>query len=91
MRYLVCYDIADDNRRQRISELLLDFGSRVQESVFQCLIDVPLADRMLERLKNTIDADSDSVFVFSLCDACLARSTDLGVARQASDPECYIV
>ena len=91
MRYLVCYDIADDNRRQRIFELLLDYGKRVQESVFECLIEVPLADRMQERLRQTIDAESDNVFVFSLCDACLARSTNLGLARQASDPECYIV
>jgi CRISPR-associated endonuclease Cas2 len=25
MRYLVCYDIADDRRRQRVSELLQSF------------------------------------------------------------------
>lgn len=91
MRYLVCYDIADDNRRQHISELLLDYGKRVQESVFECLIEAPLADRMEERLQEAIDAESDSVFVFPLCDACLARAMNLGLARQASDPDCYIV
>ena len=91
MRYLVCYDIADNNRRQHISELLLDYGKRVQESVFECLIEAPLANRMQERLRGTIDVECDSVFVFPVCDACLARATNLGLARQVSDPECYIV
>jgi CRISPR-associated protein Cas2 len=91
MRYLVCYDIADNSRRQRISELLLDYGKRVQESVFECLIEAPLADRMRERLQEVIDTESDSVFVFPLCDSCLSRSTNLGLAQQVADPECYIV
>lgn len=91
MRYLVCYDIADDRRRQRISDLLLDYGSRVQESVFECLIDLPLAERMQEQLRKSVETESDSVFIFPLCDACLARSTNLGLARQAADPEVYIV
>ena len=91
MRYLVCYDITDDRRRQRVSELLLDFGSRVQESVFECIIDAPLADQMQKRLRKSIDVESDSVFIFPVCDACLARSFNLGLARQVSDPEFYIV
>jgi CRISPR-associated protein Cas2 len=91
MRYLVCYDITDDRRRQRVSELLLDFGSRVQESVFEYIIDAPLADQMQKRLRKSIDAESDSVFIFPICDACLARSSNLGLARQVSDPEFYIV
>jgi CRISPR-associated protein Cas2 len=91
MRYLVCYDIADDRRRQRVSELLLDYGSRVQESVFECLIEPPLAEQMQQRLRKSIETESDSVFVFTLCDACLSRSSSLGLARQVADPEVYIV
>jgi CRISPR-associated protein Cas2 len=91
MRYLVCYDITDDRRRQRVSELLLDYGARVQESVFECIIDTSLADQMQKRLRKSIETESDSVFIFPLCDACLARSLNLGLARQAADPEFYIV
>ncbi len=47
MQYWACYDIADDRRRQRLSDVLLDFGTRVQESVFQCLIDASLAEECL--------------------------------------------
>lgn len=30
MRYLVSYDIPDDQRRNRLAKTLLDFGDRVQ-------------------------------------------------------------
>jgi len=46
---------------------------------------------MQERLHKAIETESDSVFIFPLCDACLARSSNLGLARQAADPEVYIV
>lgn len=42
---IVCYDVGDDRRRQRLSEALLDFGTRVEESVFQCRIEPALAKR----------------------------------------------
>ena len=45
MQYVVCYDIADDARRSRISQILLDFGTRVQESVFVAHLDDVLAAR----------------------------------------------
>ena len=62
-----------------------------KRQVFECLIDAPLAEQMQERLRKAIETESDSVFVFPLCDACLARSSNLGVARQVADPEVYIV
>jgi CRISPR-associated endonuclease Cas2 len=45
----VCYDISDDARRSRISSLPLDFGTRIQESVFVAHLDADLAARMQER------------------------------------------
>ncbi len=91
MRYLVCYDIADDRRRQRTSDLLLDYGTRVQESVFECLIEPNLAEQMRSRLEREIDAEEDSVLIFVLCDACVTRMVTLGVARKLEEPEFYIV
>src|SRR5437660_1753461 len=54
MQYVVCYDIADDGRRSRVSSLLLDFGTRVQESVFVAHLDEDLKERMRERLKRVV-------------------------------------
>jgi CRISPR-associated endonuclease Cas2 len=54
MQYWVCSGIAYDRRRQRLSGVLIDFGTRVQESVFQCRIDPQLAEEMLARVKRPI-------------------------------------
>lgn len=91
MQYWVCYDIADDRRRQRLSDVLLDFGTRVQESVFQCLIEPSLAEEMLARIRRTIEENSDKVHVLAFCDACAGRVVLYGIARQASDPEYLIL
>ena len=43
MQYVICYDIADDGRRGRVASTLLDFGTRVEESVFVAQLDEELA------------------------------------------------
>ena len=64
MRYLVCYDIGDDKRRNRLADVLLDFGPRLQESVFLVDLDEELLDRMKERVGRTVDPMVDVVHVF---------------------------
>lgn len=91
MQYWVCYDIADDRRRQRLSDVLLDFGTRVQESVFQCLIEPSLAEEMLTRVRRTIEENTDKVHVLAMCDACAGRVVLYGTAHQAGDPEYLII
>ena len=83
--------MADDRRRQRLSEALLDFGKRVEESVFQCRIEPALAEKMLARVQSIIEAHTDKVHVLSLCDACGAKTMVYGIATQVSDPEYLII
>ena len=85
------YDIADDRRLQRLSDVLLDFGTRVQESVFQCRIEPSLAEEMLARIRRTIEETTDKVHVLALCDACGGRVAHYGIAQEASDPEYLIL
>jgi CRISPR-associated protein Cas2 len=61
VQYVICYDISDDRRRSRIASLLLDFGTRVQESVFVAHLDEALFERMHERLSTVVDDDWDKV------------------------------
>ena len=35
MFYLICYDVVNDRRRNRVSRLLEGYGLRVQKSVFE--------------------------------------------------------
>lgn len=91
MQYVVCYDIADDARRNTLASTLLDFGQRIQESVFVANLDDELAGHMLERISKTIDGHWDRVHVFPMCQACSLRTIVMGTAETISEQEFYII
>jgi CRISPR-associated protein Cas2 len=91
MQYVVCYDIADDGRRSRIANCLLDFGARAQESVFIANLEEEDARRMEDRLERLVHPNLDKAHVFELCAACCQRTKVLGAAETVADREFYII
>lgn len=90
MQYLVAYDISDNDRRQRAAKLLLDYGTRVQESVFWVEIDEELATRMVSRLKQAVAAE-DVVWIVPVCRACAKAVATLGPTRVPDVPEFWVI
>ena len=90
MRYLVCYDIADDRRRDRLAGALLDFGPRLQESVFLLDLDEELLVRLKERVTKVVDESVDLVHVFAMCGACEGKIWGLGPRKVPKDQEYYL-
>jgi CRISPR-associated protein Cas2 len=91
VRFVVCYDIADDRRRERVATALLDFGRRVQESVFVATLDEDLFGRMWERLSKLVEEMEDTVHIFPLCATCEGKVRRLGCAELPEDRSYYIV
>lgn len=91
MQYVVCYDIADDARRSRISQILLDFGTRVQESVFVAHLDDVLAARLRERVMRVVNRQQDRLHMFEICAACEKKAWVMGDEPVAADPEFYVI
>jgi CRISPR-associated protein Cas2 len=71
--YLVTYDIPDDRRRTKLYDRLLDFGSPVQYSVFECLVDEKQLAAMRKMIGRTISKQRDHVRIYRLCEACRGR------------------
>ena len=69
MFYIISYDISDDGRRNRMAKTLLDFGTRVQYSVFECIMDKQLLDKLTSRVMKIISQE-DSVRIYTLCSRC---------------------
>lgn len=61
MWVLVCYDIANDRARNRAARLLLEYGERVQYSVFRCQLDATRRRQVFERLARIADPETDRV------------------------------
>ena len=72
MFVVVCYDIPDDKRRNRISDILEGFGERVQYSVFECDIKPEHLKKMKEKLTKVLKSD-DSVRYYYLCGECITK------------------
>lgn len=91
MLFLVSYDIPDTRRRNKTAKTLLDFGTRVQYSVFECILDDTLRAEMERRLRGIIDEDEDSVRVYSICAGCERRIGVIGRGTVTKDKDAYIL
>jgi CRISPR-associated protein Cas2 len=68
---LVVYDISHDGRRTKLHNALKDFGTPVQYSVFECLLDEAGLERMKKRVKRIIKPRLDRVRYYPMCNRCL--------------------
>lgn len=75
---LVAYDISDDRRRTRLHDALLNYGTPVQYSVFECLLDKAGEKAMRRTVKRIARSKTDSVRFYYLCAACLKRVETTG-------------
>jgi CRISPR-associated protein Cas2 len=87
---VVSYDISDDRKRDKLANLLENYGKRVQYSVFECHLDEKPYDELLSKL-NPIAKDDDSIRIYHLCEACLGKVVLLGRAKAQEEPQFYIV
>jgi len=91
MFYIVSYDIPDTPRRNRVAKVLEDFGDRVQYSVFECLLDQKLLERMIERLQKVLKEEEDSLRVYTLCSNCERVIKVIGLGEISKKEKYYIL
>jgi CRISPR-associated protein Cas2 len=71
MLVLVSYDVstttaAGRRRLRRVAKCCLDYGQRVQNSVFECVVDPTLWAQLRHRLLKEIDETEDSLRFYFL-------------------------
>lgn len=71
MLVLVSYDVSTTTKEGRkrlrqVAKACLDYGQRVQNSVFECLVDPDQWTRLKLRLLDTFKADEDSLRFYYL-------------------------
>lgn len=71
MFVVVAYDCTDDKRRLRVAKTLLDYGDRVQYSVFEADLDKELLKELIHRLSRIINPQEDSIRIYHICQNCL--------------------
>jgi CRISPR-associated protein Cas2 len=88
---VVVYDISDDRRRTRLHDVLLDYGTPVQNSVFECLLDAEGLRRMKRAIGRVIRPRVDRVRYYYLCQACLGKVEITSGVEVLSEEEVIVV
>ncbi len=88
---LITYDVntetSDGKRRLRkVAKQCLNYGQRVQNSVFECLVDPVQFLELRKRLESIIDPEKDSLRYYNIGNNWKSRVEHIG-AKQAYDPE----
>jgi len=89
MFVVVSYDIVDNNMRNRMANLLLDYGRRVQKSVFECDLDEKNLAQMKNEALKYVDEEQDSLIIYRLCEGCVDKTESYG--RQIVREDVMIV
>jgi CRISPR-associated protein Cas2 len=91
MMVLVTYDVNTEStggkrRLRRVARACTDFGQRVQNSVFECLVDPAQFAELRHRILDCMDPDRDSVRFYFLGKEWRRHVEHIG-AKPAYDPE----
>jgi CRISPR-associated protein Cas2 len=86
VKRVVCYDIIDDRRRNKVFKLLKDYGRRVQYSVFEVECDELNWLQLEFRLVSLLN-EEDSLSVYTLCRSCTQRAIYRGSFTERLEEE----
>ncbi len=78
MIWLVCYDIANPKRLQKIGSYCEKFGIRLQKSAFQVDAEKELLDKLIQGLKELMNRKADSLVIYPICEDCRRLSISDG-------------
>lgn len=70
---LVTYDIMDDKKRTQFSKFLLQYGERIQYSVFTVRNSKRVLNILVNEIKYRFENQfhkCDSVYIFRICNGC---------------------
>lgn len=92
MRYVVVYDIPEDKLRLKVAEILEGFGERVQESVFECLLEATELSELTASLQDEIaESSGGNVRLYRVCATCYGASLGIGEVVAALGTEPWII
>jgi len=91
MMVLITYDVSTDSeagktRLRKVAKQCQNYGQRVQNSVFECIIDTALLKQLQSKLEKIIDLEKDSIRYYYLGDEWRKRVEHIG-AKPSLDLE----
>jgi len=80
MRFIICYDVSDDKKRNKLSKKLKAYGIRTQYSVFEVEAEKHIILKLLEEVDSILDP-VDKFFVYYIDNQKVKELTRMGIAE----------
>ena len=95
MLTLITYDVSTSDaagrkRLSRVARICVNYGQRVQNSVFECDLDNAQLIVVRDKLRKAMDEKQDSLRIYNLGDHHASRIEHYGV-KNAYDPEDALI
>lgn len=80
MNYIITYDIEDNKKRKKLSDLLDGYGVRVNYSVYEIETNATKLKKLKKEIieKELFEPKKDSIRLYHLCKNCIPKSFGLG-------------
>jgi CRISPR-associated protein Cas2 len=85
------YDIADDKRRNQVMKLLESLGTRMNYSVFECMLTDLQYSLMCKKLEKIVVRREDWVNIYPLCTECFARIEYIPPVKKKEPPIIAVI
>ena len=94
MMVLITYDVNTENaagrrRLRQIAKACQDYGQRVQNSVFECLLDASQSAQLQHKLRALMDEKKDSLRFYYLGNRYQTKIEHFGV-KDTYEPEGFL-
>ena len=86
---VVAYDIASNKRRSHLVKLLEQYGTRINYSVFECMLTRQQKTHIINSINDIIDHKKDQVALYTICVDCYAQTEYL--PPQKTKPSIVVV
>lgn len=78
MYFLISFDITSNKRRRIVVRYLLNYGKRIQKSVFECHVTEKIMETMVSELAKLIEHREDKIRFWQICKDCIERVEVVG-------------
>jgi CRISPR-associated protein Cas2 len=79
--WLIIYDIREPKRLTKIAKVMVNYGVRVQKSVFEAEADHRVIERLRKDVRNIIMEEEDYVVYFDVCERDWQKRMKYGPSR----------
>lgn len=88
--YVICFDVRDQRRLQKIARELKNYGVRVQKSIFECHLEKDEFAALQGKLLRWMDRSEDHVRCYRLCPKDERAVAVDGVGKKSLDHDYFI-